>query len=188
LQEGGAFQDPVRYQRNILDFNPSYTSLRKSDSHIKQHNSLTFTIPCLHVGRYPSQPVSVLCPRTNDLPNGPTLTTFFCINTSTILKPGYYSSYLPAYEDGTERVFRNVGIQNSDAGELPRRKHTTSAKCLFKTTLNTQPDTTVFVLQGNMFRPRYRPSSGRKNSHWMAGAHAACSTSADVFSLLMGDV
>jgi hypothetical protein len=25
-----------------------------------------------------------------------------CINTSTILKPGYYSSYLPAYEDGTE--------------------------------------------------------------------------------------
>jgi hypothetical protein len=26
---------------------------------------------------------------------------------------------LPAYEDGTDRVFRNVGIQNSDAGELP---------------------------------------------------------------------
>jgi len=37
---------------------------------------------------------------------------------------GYYS-YLPAYEDGTDRVFRNVDIQNSDAGELPRRKHTT---------------------------------------------------------------
>jgi hypothetical protein len=32
---------------------------------------------------------------------------------------------LHAYEDGTERVFRNVGIQNSDAEELPRRKHTT---------------------------------------------------------------
>jgi hypothetical protein len=28
--------------------------------------------------------------------------TFSCINTSTILKRGYYSSYLPAYEDGTE--------------------------------------------------------------------------------------
>jgi hypothetical protein len=28
--------------------------------------------------------------------------TFFCINTSTILKPSYYSSYTPAYEDGTE--------------------------------------------------------------------------------------
>jgi len=32
---------------------------------------------------------------------------------------------LPAYEDGTDRVFWNVGLQNSDAGELPRRKHTT---------------------------------------------------------------
>ena len=32
--------------------------------------------------------------------------------------------HLPAHEDG--RVFRNVGIQNSDAEELPRRKHTTS--------------------------------------------------------------
>jgi hypothetical protein len=29
------------------------------------------------------------------------------------------------YEDGTDRVFRNVGMYNSDAGELPRRKHTT---------------------------------------------------------------
>jgi hypothetical protein len=49
--------------------------------------------------------------------------TFPCINTSTILKPSYYSSYTPAYEDGTDRMFRNVGIQNSDAGELPRRKN-----------------------------------------------------------------
>jgi hypothetical protein len=56
--------------------------------------------------------------------------TFSCINISTILKPGYYSSYLPAYEDGTDRVFRNVGIQNSYAGELPRRKHTDSI-CLY---------------------------------------------------------
>jgi len=30
-----------------------------------------------------------------------------------------------ACEDGTDRVFRNVGIQNSDTRELPRRKHTT---------------------------------------------------------------
>ena len=28
----------------------------------------------------------------------------------------------PAYEDGTDRVFRNVGIYNSDAGELPQKK------------------------------------------------------------------
>jgi hypothetical protein len=51
---------------------------------------------------------------------------FSCINTSIILKPSYYSSYTPAYEDGTDRVFRNVGIQNSDAGELPRKKKSTT--------------------------------------------------------------
>jgi len=36
-----------------------------------------------------------------------------------------HTSYLPAYEDGTDRMFRNVGVSNSDAGESPRRKHTT---------------------------------------------------------------
>ena len=35
--------------------------------------------------------------------------TFSHINTPTFLKPSH-SSYLPAYEDGTDRVFRNVGI------------------------------------------------------------------------------
>ena len=30
----------------------------------------------------------------------------------------------PVYEDGTDRVFRNVGICNSDAGEIPKRIHT----------------------------------------------------------------
>ena len=34
-----------------------------------------------------------------------------------------YTSY-PAYEDGTDRVFRNVGIQQSDAGEIPKTIHT----------------------------------------------------------------
>jgi hypothetical protein len=37
-----------------------------------------------------------------------------------------YTSYLPAYENGTDIVFRNVSIQNSDAGKLPRRKFTTT--------------------------------------------------------------
>jgi hypothetical protein len=41
------------------------------------------------------------------------------------LCPIFIGGYLPAYEDGTGRVFRNVGIENSDARELPRRKHTT---------------------------------------------------------------
>jgi hypothetical protein len=36
--------------------------------------------------------------------------TFSCINTSTILKPSYHSSYTPAYEDGT--------------GSVPKRRHT----------------------------------------------------------------
>jgi hypothetical protein len=35
------------------------------------------------------------------------------------------SRYLLAYEDGTDRVLQNVGIKNSNAGELPRRKYTT---------------------------------------------------------------
>jgi hypothetical protein len=36
--------------------------------------------------------------------------TFSCINTSDILKPGYYSSYVPTYKDGTDSV--------------PKRRHT----------------------------------------------------------------
>jgi len=44
--------------------------------------------------------------------------------------------HLSAYEDGTDRMFRNVGIYNSDAGELPRRKHTNSI-FIFSSTLIT---------------------------------------------------
>ena len=33
--------------------------------------------------------------------------------------------FTPAFEDGTDRVFRNVGIYKSDAGESPKRKQTT---------------------------------------------------------------
>jgi hypothetical protein len=29
----------------------------------------------------------------------------------------FHTSHLPAYEDGTDRVFRNVGIYNSDTEE-----------------------------------------------------------------------
>jgi hypothetical protein len=38
---------------------------------------------------------------------------------SNIFKPTH-PSYLSAYEDRTDRVFRNDGIKNSEAGELPR--------------------------------------------------------------------
>jgi len=34
------------------------------------------------------------------------------------------------YEGGTDRGFRNGGIQNSDAGKLPRRKHTVLMCCV----------------------------------------------------------
>ena len=86
----------------------------------------------LHVGYYPPLPVSLLGP-------APTLSPFFQL-AQAIFEPDFFpykypnilnpshSSYLPAYEDGTDRVHRNVGIQNSDAGELPRRKHTTPEK------------------------------------------------------------
>ena len=40
--------------------------------------------------------------------------------------------HLPTYEDGTDRVFRNVGISNLDAWDLPRRKHTTRNILLVK--------------------------------------------------------
>jgi len=76
----------------------------------------------------------------------------------------------------------DIGYRISDIG------YRLSAKRLVQTKLNRQSDTIVFVLQGYMFRSRYRPSSGKNTSHEMAGAHAVCSTSADVFSLTMGDV
>ena len=38
----------------------------------------------------------------------------------------------PAYEYGTDRGFRNVGYYNSDAGELPKRKHITTCRVLLQ--------------------------------------------------------
>jgi len=34
-----------------------------------------------------------------------------------------HTSY-PAYENGADKMFRNVGKQQSDAGEIPKRIHT----------------------------------------------------------------
>ena len=77
---------------------------------------ITFTLRThgLHVGCCPPQPVSLLRP-------APTLSPPFWLAQAifepnlfpykypNILNPSY-SSYLPTYEDGTDRVFRNVGI------------------------------------------------------------------------------
>ena len=56
--------------------------------------------------------------------------THFPYKYPNILNPNH-SSYPSAHEDGTDRVFRNVGIQTSDARKLPRRKHTTRIQALF---------------------------------------------------------
>ena len=47
---------------------------------------------------------------------------YICRRFGTLSVP---SSKAPAFEDGTDRVFRNVGIYKSDAGESPKRKQTT---------------------------------------------------------------
>jgi len=40
-----------------------------------------------------------------------------------------FYAHLPAYEDGTDRVFRNVGIQNSDPEEsIQHSEHGESLK------------------------------------------------------------
>jgi len=47
------------------------------------------------------------------------------MNYDVFIIPTSFYAHLPAYEDGTDRVFRNVGIQTSDVGVLPKRKHAT---------------------------------------------------------------
>jgi len=37
-----------------------------------------------------------------------------------------YILHSPAYEDGTDSEFRNVGSYNSDAGELPKKEQITN--------------------------------------------------------------
>ena len=68
----------------------------------------------LHVGRYPQQPVSVLRPIPTLSPSFLLAQAIFEPNLflykhSNILKPSH-SSYLSTYEDGTGRVFWNIGI------------------------------------------------------------------------------
>ena len=69
-----------------------------------------------------SEPPTTCCP----LPIGPATSSkprplykYHICSSLTILHTSH-----PAYEDGTDRVFRNVGIQQSDAGVIPKRIHT----------------------------------------------------------------
>jgi len=55
------------------------------------------------------------------------------------------------YEDGTDRVFRNVGIWNSDAGESPKRKNTTfRTRRKFEIKANYLPNQPTKQLTNNM--------------------------------------
>ena len=69
-----------------------------------------------------SEPPTSCC----SLPIGPATSSkprplykYHVLSSLTILHTSY-----PAYVDGTDGVFRNVGIQQSDAGEVPKRIHT----------------------------------------------------------------
>jgi hypothetical protein len=122
--------------------NPFYTSLRKGDSHLK-HNSLTSTNPWLtptsalslsHTCPWPpcrSLP-SIACFCTLSRPYPVTLlligSGYFRAKPFPVYITQHFSNlviphtYLPMKMG---HVFWNVGIQNSDARELPRTKQTT---------------------------------------------------------------
>jgi hypothetical protein len=54
--------------------------------------------------------------------------SLFAINTPNFSTPFFLHTYPPMKMEQT--VFRNVDILNSDAGELPRRKHTMFIFCM----------------------------------------------------------
>ena len=71
------------------------------------------------------------------------------------------SSKAGAFEDGTDRVFRNVGTYKSDAGESPKRKQTTfwtrrkleiNKRFLFVALHSQQQGT--WKVRGNFFPPK----------------------------------
>jgi hypothetical protein len=85
------------------------------------------SVSSIYVGHHPPEPVLVLWP-------APTLSPSFLM-AQAIFGPKLFSCSLQHSPTQfilrrstclwrwKDRVFRNVGIQNSDAGELPRRKH-----------------------------------------------------------------
>ena len=100
----------------------------------------TLHIPArgLRVGRYPPQPVSVLWPAPTLSPSFLLAQAMFeptvsCINTSTILKPSY-SSFLPAYEDGTNSVPKRRHIKFRRQGTTQKKAYNTPAFLQFSST------------------------------------------------------
>ena len=107
--------------------------LENSLSHGMAHpdtNHISFTYPPV-ASMWVISLHYLLCNRTHPCPVTllPIGSGYFQAKPFTIWMPQHFSNlvilHLPAYEDGRDRVFRNICIQNSDTGELPRRKHTT---------------------------------------------------------------
>jgi hypothetical protein len=66
--------------------------------------------------------------------------------------------YLPAYEDVTDWVFRNVGIWTTDTGESPRRRHTACLTFSYSQLHSTQPKLMTRItnqMQGNNVRNKH---------------------------------
>ena len=103
-----------------LALNTQCCSLRKADSHLK-YSSLTFTIPCLtprsHTRPWPlcgPYPPHLFCTLTVPRPVRPPPNGSCYLQAKPFpvpfLIPSSFYSHLPACKDGTDRVFRNVGI------------------------------------------------------------------------------
>jgi hypothetical protein len=59
---------------------------------------------------------------------------------NTVVRNHLLSTLHPAFEDGTDRGFRNVGKSQSDAGEIPKRTHT-----IFKTRRKFEIKNTIHI-------------------------------------------
>ena len=79
------------------------------------------------------------------------------------------SIFTPAFEDGTDRVFRNVGIYKSDAGESPKRKQTTNYNYNYRmTNLATILQTGDDRMFGRLFYRTVPWTSKAQNMHQFA--------------------
>jgi hypothetical protein len=97
---------------------PGHGSLIPPPPHLLTHSELPTTCCPLPIG-----PATLSKPRP--------LYKYLVLCSLTILHTSH-----PAYEDGTDRVFRNVRIKQSDAGEIPKRIHTSIT--IFTTKCNLQ--------------------------------------------------
>ena len=69
----------------------------------------------------------------------------------------------PVNEDGTDRVFRNVGIQQSDAGEIPKRIHT---RFKHGESLKTRITTLCFVISQERADLIYKGAEACRHAHY----------------------